>query len=339
VVVIPGLTRECHQVAAPVLKRRRPRWPFRIVAALTLTAGCAVVASALLQASFGLTSPPGYEHHPGATHLPSSGSGQDPERDYGLAFDNVSFPTSDGSTLRGWLVPAASGSARTVGVVTVHGRGSDRRDFLRHAPMLHRLGATTLLFDLREHGTSDGAARGMSMGFRESADISAAVRYVKSTGIERVVVLGVSLGAGSAILAAAVDPSIDAVIAESPFSSMQDYIQQLSEQSASGGVLSRLSPRPPFWPELVVGFTAWRVGARDLSSPIQVVDRIAPRPLLLMHGTADYSFVPDHSVRLFDKARMPKELWLAPGAEHTRVYDAFPAEYEERVGAIIHGLQ
>jgi fermentation-respiration switch protein FrsA (DUF1100 family) len=168
------------------------------------------------------------------------------------------------------------------------------------------------------------------------------VRYLKSTGVARVVVLGVSLGAGSAILAAANDPAIDAVIAESPFTSMQDYVEQLTDQNLGRSRLGAFVPRAAlstWWPQLVVAFTSWRVGAHDLAAPIEVIDRIAPRPILLIHGTEDTAFVPEHSVRLFEKANMPKQLWLAPGAVHTRVYEAYPDEYRARVAAMLRSLE
>jgi pimeloyl-ACP methyl ester carboxylesterase len=307
-----------------------------------LPAGAALaLVFAVINVSFALTNPPGYAYRPGRTRLPDDGSGTDPRQDLGLDFQEVSFRASDGSTLRGWLVPAASGGS--LGVVTVHGRGADRRAFLPHLPMLHNLGATTLLFDLRDNGLSDGGAqRGMSMGYREAQDVSSAVQYLKSVGISRVVVLGVSLGAGSAILAAANDPAIDAVVAESPFSSMQDHVQQLTDQNLSRMRLETVVPDviwATWWPQVVVGFTSWRVGARDLAAPIDVIGRIAPRPILLIHGTADTALVPEHSARLFERAHMPRELWLAPGAVHTRVYQAYPDEYRARLGALFDSLQ
>jgi fermentation-respiration switch protein FrsA (DUF1100 family) len=183
----------------------------------------------------------------------------------------------------------------------------------------------------------------MSMGYREAQDVSSAVRYLKSTGISKVVVLGVSLGAGSAILAAADDPSIDAVVAESPFSSMQDYIQQLTEQNLDRTRVGQLVPNAvwsTWWPSLVVGFTTWRIGVPDLVAPIDVIGRIAPRPVLLIHGTADTAFVPAHSVRLFEQARAPhRDLWLAPGAVHTRVYQAYPDEYRARLAALFRSVE
>jgi pimeloyl-ACP methyl ester carboxylesterase len=307
-----------------------------LVAAIVVAIGVALGIS-----SRELTNPPGYVHQPGATALPASSTGTDPRRDFGLQAEDVSFRTADGSTLRGWLVPAAQREAcrdRSVGVVTVHGRGGDRRDFLRHLPMLHELCASTLLFDLRDHGLSDGSARGMSMGYRESQDIRAAVHFLKDSGVRRVAVLGVSLGAGSAILAAAADPSIDAVIAEAPFSSMEAYIQQMSDQAAASGGVRRVLQPPPWWPRALIAFTAWRVGAQDLRAPIDVVDRIAPRPLVLIHGTADTAFVPDHAQRLAQRTGGSAVLWLAEGAEHTRVFDSYPDQYRTHIAAIVHQL-
>jgi uncharacterized protein len=315
-------------------------WTIAKVSMALLASGATALSAAVVNMSFGLTNPVGYEHHPGASELPPGSDGIDPQRDFGLAFQNVTFQVADGSTLRGWLVPGpvrSAGQTPTVGVVTVHGRGMDRRAFLPHLPMLHDLGATILLFDMREHGLSDGASRGMSMGYREAADVSVAVHFLKSTGINRVVVLGMSLGAGSAILAAAADTEIDAVIADSPFATMQEYVQHLTDESGLRRV-ANLSGRPTWWPDLVVGFSAWRVGAHSLQAPIDVVDRIAPRPLLLMHGTADTSFGQEHSQQLFSRAAMPKELWLAQDAQHIRIYQAYPVEYRQHLAAVLRAL-
>ena len=139
------------------------------------------------------------------------------------------------------------------------------RDFLRHLPVFHQLGSTTLLFDYREHGISDGAERGMSMGYREAQDISAAVRYLKETvGLGRVAVVGVSLGAAAAILAAAQDPAVDAVVAESSFTSMEDFLYDSRAEGMGSNPLLGLLLRPRWWPRLVVQVSAWRMGITGL---------------------------------------------------------------------------
>jgi hypothetical protein len=54
----------------------------------------------------------------------------------------------------------------------------------------------------------------------------------------------------------------------------------------------------------------------DQVCPLQVVDRIAPRPLLVIHGTDDRRITEGQVRRLFSAAQMPKSLWLVQGATH-----------------------
>ncbi len=64
---------------------------------------------------------------------------------------------------------------------------------------------------------SGGSGRGFSYGIREKIDVVAAVNFMKiEKGFAKVVVIGTSVGGSSAIMAAAQDPNIDAVIAENP---------------------------------------------------------------------------------------------------------------------------
>ncbi len=51
-------------------------------------------------------------------------------------------------------------------------------------------------------------------------------------------------------------------------------------------------------------------------SPINHVARIAPRPLLLVHGGADEVVLPSHARRLYQKAGEPKMLAMVEGAGH-----------------------
>lgn len=142
--------------------------------------------------------------------------------DLGLEFENVEFTNSKNKVLRGWFVPAKK--SKSCMVVCVHGAGRDRRAFLRHAAMLHDANLDVLLFDLSEHGLSDGTGKGFAFGVREKYDVIAAARFLREQkGALCVVLMGTSAGASSAILAAALMPSIvDAVVAENPFTRATD---------------------------------------------------------------------------------------------------------------------
>ncbi len=124
-----------------------------------------------------------------------------PKHAYGYDYEDISFHAEDGDTLRGWFVAGRSGAM--VGVVTVHGAGGNREEFMPELKMLHESGYPVLMFDCREQGESDGRGRGISLGVREHRDVESAVHYAKEKyGLKKMVVLGCSQGAASAILPA-----------------------------------------------------------------------------------------------------------------------------------------
>lgn len=255
------------------------------------------------------------------------GRTKDPLRDFGYVFEDVEFPAEDGSTLRGWYVPPADSAEDTnSGIVAVHGAAADRREFLRHLPLFHEAGYPVLLFDSREHGISDGAGRGISYGVREHADVISAVEWAKrDRGWENIGVIGTSQGGASVILAAAADDDIDAVVSINPFTDVYDLIRfAVAKESGE-------SPPAGWLVDLVTGLTLWRIGGLGTEAPIDVVDQIAPRPLLLIHGTGDQVIPFEHSERLHERSGKPVDLWIAPDAAHAAIINSYPDEFRARV--------
>jgi fermentation-respiration switch protein FrsA (DUF1100 family) len=72
----------------------------------------------------------------------------------------------------------------------------------------------------------------------------------------------------------------------------------------------------PLW---LVQWGAWLVTSDDHAAE-DVVGRLAPTPILLVHGTADRGVAPYHSDRLFELAGEPKEIWRVEGAGHLDVF-------------------
>jgi len=96
---------------------------------------------------------------------------------------------------------------------------------LPHADFLHEAGYSVLLFDFRSSGESEGDA--VTMGFHERGDVQGAVQYLKRRSDadgESLWVLGVSMGAATAIMTAAVTPELKAVVSESSFKSVDSAI-------------------------------------------------------------------------------------------------------------------
>lgn len=299
---------------------------------LLVVGGLATVA---WQGSSAALHPPWHAHRspaeglrpldPDAEFFIWEGGHRDPGRDLGLRFEEVEIPTREAAVLRGWWVPGSPDAE--VGVVAVHGGGSDRRDFLRQVPIFHRLGLPVVLFDCREHGISDGSGRGISFGLRESEDVVSAVTWARrELGLERVVVIGTSQGGASVLLAAAADPGIDVVIAENPFTTPYELVRDA--RMPDGGSV-------PSWAAWLIAHTMlWRiegVAALRRPSPLEAVGRIAPRPLLLMHGTADAVIPLDHSQRLLAAAGGSSALWIVEGGEHAALFNRDPVGYETRI--------
>ncbi len=160
----------------------------------------------------------------------------------------------------------------------------------------------------------------------ELRDAEAALAYAK----QRVPnghfgVIGYSMGASVALLLAARTPEIQAVVADSPFTG-------ISEVVAHGVARYHLPVRAVV--SLADMLTGWRYGYRfEAVRPIEAVAAVSPRPLLLIHGSADSLIPVSHAYQLFEVAREPKELWIIPDAEHCGGYFADRRTYVKRVTA------
>ena len=207
----------------------------------------------------------------------------------------------------------------------LHGYGCRRQQMLDYAQVLHQAGYSTFLFDFHGRGESDGDA--VTLGFREQRDASEAVIYLRSRGdvdMTRLGVLGVSMGGSVAILAAAREPEIKAVIADSPFASADLAVEEGFTRVVG-------LPAFPFAP-ITLQLIRWRVGfaPQDIVPKEHIAD-ISPRPVLLIHGLDDAKVSPDNSRILYEAAREPKELWLIPGGTHTCGLRENPEEYSRRI--------
>jgi fermentation-respiration switch protein FrsA (DUF1100 family) len=196
---------------------------------------------------------------------------------------------------------------------------------LPFAEFLHRSGFNVLTFNSRARATSGGEY--VTLGVLEQKDLISVVDFAAhrpEVDPERIGVLGVSLGGAVAILPAAADKQIRAVVDDCGFSDASSAI------AASFQHFVHL-PAVPFAP-----ITVWIAGYRadiDLVRvrPVDVIGQISPRPILIIHGLDDYVLPVANSKRNFAAAREPKELWLVPGAKHGESHTVERAQYEQKV--------
>lgn len=244
---------------------------------------------------------------------------------HGMPFEAIQFPSpGDGVMLEGWYIPAqAGGTGRTV--VLAHGYLNDRLIHGRGLPIARALydrGFSVVMFDFRGQGASPGGP--VTYGAREQLDVAGAVTYARQRGAGSVGVMGFSAGAVAAILAAAADEQIAAVVADSAYADLHEYLTGLAQaRSGLGGV----------YPEYAVQVFRLVTGADERTvSPRAVVGALAPRPLLIIHGGRDRVIPPDHAGALLAAAGNPRaELWIVPEGRHTHSYEVDPAQYLARV--------
>ncbi len=241
----------------------------------------------------------------------------------GIEHEDVAFRTSDGLTLRGWWI--APERPDRAAVIAQPGYANHRCRVISHTQALVRGGYGVLTFDWRATGESDGDTA--TVGLYEARDVSAARDWLRGrddVDQARVGALGQSAGAAAIIIAAAEDPTIAAIAAETPFATLRDMMATSIEQKTGLGQF-------PFVP-LIVFFGEISSGASiDQVRPVDVIGRLEPRPVFIMRGGRD-AWVPARNADLLiEAAGEHAYLWDAPLGEHSRLYSAYPEEYERRL--------
>lgn len=241
------------------------------------------------------------------------------------AFETLTLTTSDGIDIASWFLPVPGSDA---GIVLVHGHESSRTrelssGFPELAASLQANGYQVLMIDLRGHGVSGGER--FSFGRLERLDVFAAVDHLLANGVAagQVGVLGVSMGAATAIGAIADDARIGALWADSGYADIKPIIETR---------WPRASGLPMIFLEGALLAHRVRFGY-DLAGvrPEEEIVRVPPRPIQLVHGTADATVPYDHALRL--QAASGADLWTLPGVAHAGIYPLDPAGYTARVVA------
>lgn len=249
--------------------------------------------------------------------------------DFGLDYEEVSFKPRDGTlTLRGWYL---QGSPDVPQLIFVHGIGDQRtgnRSLELAARLVKENGYSVLLFDLRAQGTSDGAI--VTAGEYEQDDVLGAYDFLLSRGARpgRIALIGRSYGAAVAIMAAAREPGIGAVVADSPFADVQEMIAQ---EAARKTPMPR-SLVPVFLPAArLFADLLYDIHLGELR-PEKHVSRIT-YPVLVIHGEADARIPIEQGRRVYDAAPAGSEFWSLPGIEHADGFPTYPDEYLRRINS------
>lgn len=228
-------------------------------------------------------------------------------------------------------------------ILLLHGySGSCNPDLVEYGPFLQRT-ASVLGLDFRGHGRSDDGPT--TFGMLETEDVGGALDWLGERGITRVALVGLSMGATTALTATAIlgDGTLTAadgesIVARDPAPAPRPQIVaivadstaprlELPVAAARGGPFGRVAARIAF------RSLADRLGADPRETePARVAALLAPLPVLLIAGEAD-AVVPHVATRRLAEAIGPSaQLWIVPGAGHAASHAAMPTEWEQRVG-------
>lgn len=234
--------------------------------------------------------------------------------DLGLTYEDITIITEDNIELTGWFIPSENADKKAI--VICHGYPADKGDVLSFATFLHDK-FNLLFFDFRAMGRSEGKIT--TAGFKERKDFLAAVKYLKSRGMEKIGALGFSMG--GAVIIMADSPDVDAIVSESAYADLESILHLMYR---SFGIF-----RYPFvyatrlWSRLFIGVDLTQVSPTDSIKNIKV-------PILLIHSERD-SQIPVKHAHILKKANPKAELWIIDEADHGGVWGLMRSKYEERI--------
>jgi uncharacterized protein len=229
-----------------------------------------------------------------------------------------------------------------------------------YAGLLADAGFATLAFDHRNFGDSEGEPRQHEDAAGKLADLRDAVGFLAArpeVDADRLAVVGVCLGGGYAVRAAAFDPRVRAVAGvggayNSPHRVKEmlgsdGYRERLAgvidnlERERQGGEIAYLPAvsldgpaamggaepfayygtersRSAVWENRLTVDSFWQLLTLDSVSAAELLDRT---PFLVVHGTVDEYCTPEGARAVFERATGPKEIEWIETPNHIDIYD------------------
>jgi alpha-beta hydrolase superfamily lysophospholipase len=246
---------------------------------------------------------------------------------------DVRFLSHDGITISGWYIQQPH---RAPAIILCHPWRHDCTYLVRLAEHFYRRGYHVLLFDFRAHGRSAG--RYTTGGDLESRDVSAALDFLcqqPDVISQRIGILGYSMGAAAALLAASYRPEIAAVVADSSYAQLDTilagWIQECFARQGLGLVAKTLTQ----W--MLRAFERYASCSLHVSPAIAAQQIVASgRHVMIIHGLNDTLVSPEHAHAIAACAASDKlTLWLVDGADHCGAPAGNLRAYLKRVDAFL----
>ncbi|HET9420863.1 MAG TPA: CocE/NonD family hydrolase [Nocardioides sp.] len=237
-----------------------------------------------------------------------------PEAKLGVAYEDVTFTTSDDLEIAAWYVPSRNGAA-----VIIPGRTKSQA----HARMLIEHGYGVLLYDRRGEGASEGDPH--LYGWGGSRDVHGAIEFLQArpdVDPDRIGGLGLSVSGEMLLQAAAESSDLAAVVSEGAGTrSMSEELEEFDAGMTVRGF------------HVMVTKQAGLMTFSNQMPPESLVDlmpRVAPRPVLLIwapNGGNRETLNPVYQEQIGPSA----DIWEIDDVQHVKGLQGHPEEYERRV--------
>jgi dipeptidyl aminopeptidase/acylaminoacyl peptidase len=253
--------------------------------------------------------------------------------------EEVSLRSTNGLTLRGCYLKT-KGSRRGVILFGLE-FGSNRWSCVPYCQHLVDAGYDVFTLEPRNQGDSESLPGYEPLQWvtdYEVQDIQTAVRYLKGrpdADPRGIGFFGISKGAGAGVFAAARDSYIRCCVTDGMFATysvvvpyMRQWFSIYNQDYVMQGLL-------PTWYYGSVGAVGLRRVEKERNCHFpyleRAIRRLAPRPLLMIHGGGDTYIRPEMAKALFEKAGQPREFWLVENAKHNQALQLANGEYRRRV--------
>ena len=223
--------------------------------------------------------------------------------------------TLDGHKLRFWYYPPKNGAV----IITLGGMGGSLGSNLPPAEFLVNDGFGVLQTDSR--ACADPPAL-VTLGESEVLDAAAGLEFLTDQpDVERIGLMGFSMGSVTAIRTAARYPNISAVIAEGGYYNLGDHFAKPKNPTTLPRKIFQYSIAVSYW--LQTGINPWYV------NPIDDLPAVKPRPIMFIYGEQELKA--GQGDLQYAATQQPKDLWVVPGGNHGTNHITSPQEYQARV--------
>jgi pimeloyl-ACP methyl ester carboxylesterase len=214
-------------------------------------------------------------------------------------------------------VDAAAGAAGPKPcVIYLHGNAACRAAAIALLDHLLPLGVSVFALDFSGSGASDGDY--VSLGFFEREDVAAVIAHLRASGeVSTIGLWGHSMGAATAIMYADRDPSIAAMVCDSPFADLQQLANELVVRGQEMGI--RVPGVAVSLAMSAIRRTVRRTAAfdpKDVSPIANVASAFVPA--LFAHGERDAFIAPHHSEQIHAAYAGDKNLIIFDGDHNSR---------------------